>query len=652
MSVTTPGTDYYRRTMPDKDKTLDADARLVRRCLGYISMSDKHEEARRKSDRVGGNIFFGRHWNVQVNTNRAALTVNVARALIDHKIAIMTKQRPMPVIEAIDVGDTEAAKLMRSVIMQWWERDEMQRKLERALYLANATRSAALKGLWDTTLNDGAGDITFDVLPGWKVIADPRSDDPDRMQFAGDRAVVPRSRAMLLYPHAAEAISYVPSLQDSPGANTAGAKGSSPIRDAWQKMEVAFPTTSIVNGQPTLLSYSGSTPAQSEANDLVQLIELYIRDHSLVEVERIKRGRDNEAVMEPVLDDDQLPLFKEVDRAHHTSPEGIPFDVPQFELQMQPVVEKVKLRKYPFWRRIVLLLPDVKIIEDIAWDYPLPYAYCHDGETLEGFWRKGSILELESLQGALNVSISTMLDNLRFSAYRAYIAYNGSMIERNNMNIAPGEILRAGEKGTLEPLPVAEISASWFQWVNFVIGLMERVIGATGIMQGEAAGRVDSAAGYDMLAEIGGSTLVKCTQRMERTIADVTRIAGSFMQKHYYDGKRAVAIEDLTGAVHHERIPPGALFGTFSYKVLTGSSLAWSETAVRARVLEELNLGLRDKISAWKALHIDDWRAILDRLTSGQYPPSVQASPPPRTRQTLPKGGTAKAQRMNQAPGA
>ena len=613
MSVTTPGTDYYRRNIEDKDKTLDADSRLVRRCLGYLSMSDKHEEARRKSDRVGGNIFFGRHWNVQVNTNRAALTVNVARALVDHKIAIMTKQRPLPVVEATDVGDTEAAKLMRSVIMQWWERDEMQRKLERALYLANATRSCALKGVWDTTLNDGAGDITFDVITGWKVIVDPRTDDPDRMQFAGDRAMVPRSRAMLLYPHAAEAISYVPSIQDSAQAAASSAKGSSPIRDAWQKMEVAFPTTAIVNGQPTLLSYSGSTPAQSEASDLVQLVELYIRDFSMVTVERIKRQKNGEAEMEPALDDDGLPRFNEVDRSSHVSPEGIAFSVPHFELEVQPVIEKVKTRKYPFWRRIVLLLPDVKKIEDIAWDYPLPYAYCHDGETLEGFWRKGSILELESLQGALNVSLSTMLDNLRFSAYRAYIAYNGSMIERNNMNIAPGEILRAGEKGTLEPLPVAEISQAWFQWVNFVISLMERVIGATGIMQGQAAGRVDSAAGYDMLAEIGGSTLVKCTQRMERTISDVTRIAGAFMQKHYYDNKRAVAIEDLNGATHHERIPPGALFGTFSYKVLTGSSLAWSETAVRARVLEELNLGLRDKISAWKALHIDDWRAILDR---------------------------------------
>ena len=633
------------------DEPTDRETKLIRRILGYLSMNDRYEEARRKSDRVGANLFWGRHWNVPVNTNRAALTVNIAKALVDHKIAIMTKQRPIPVVEAIDVGDTESAKLMRTVIMQWWERDEMQRKMERALYLANVTRSCALKGVWDQTLNGGTGDITFDILPGWKVIVDPRVDDPERMQFAGDRIMTTRARAINMYPKAAQKIAEHPNItEQGPSANAAGP--GSPLRDPWQKMQLAFPTTAIVNGQPQLLSYSNFAPAQSEAQELVQICEVYLKDFSLVDTEQIVRDKSGNPEMEPQLDDEGLPLFRQVESTRHSDPlSGIEFAVPQFELQLKPVIIKKKTRKYPFWRRVVLFLPDAKLIEDIAWDYPLPYAYCHDGDTLEGFWRRGCILELEGLQGALNVSLSTMLDNLRFSAYRAYVAFSGSMIERNNMNIAPGEILRAGEKGTLEPLPVTELSQAWFQWTNFIIGLMERVIGATGIMQGQAAGRVDSAAGYDMLAEIGGSTLVKCTQRMERTIADVTRIAGSFMQKHYYDGKRAVAIEDIEGATRHERIEPGSLFGSFSYKVLTGSSLAWSETAIRARVLEELQQGLRDKISAWKALHIDDWHAILERMKSGQEPPGQGPAPPPRTRQTIPKAGT-KTKRMNQAPGA
>lgn len=629
------------------DSDGDRDSRLIRRVLGYIAQSDKHEEQRRKTDRVGGNLFYGRHWNVQVASQRAAITVNIAKALIDHKIAIMTKQKPIPVVEAEDVGDAESAKLLRSVIMQWWDRDQMQAKIERAEYLANTTRSSALKAVWDTTLNDGVGDITYDVLPGWKLIVDNRADDPERMQYAGDRAVMPRTRAMLLYPAAAEKIESQPSVAQQ-GPSASGAGQGSPIRDQWQKSSIAFPTTAIVNGAPTLLSYSGDVPSQNTNEGMVQICEVYIRDFAMEKIERIKRDREGNAELEPTLGEDGLPRFDLVGADQHTSPEGIGFTVPQFELQLQPVIEKRLVRKYPFWRRITLMLPDARKIEDIAWDYPLPYAYCHDGDVLDGFWRRGSILELESLQGALNVSISTMLDNLRFSAYRAYIAYTGSMIERNNMNIAPGEILRAGEKGTLEPLPVQEVSQSWFQWVNFVISLMERVIGVTGIMQGQAAGRVDSAQGYDMLAEIGGSTIVKATQRMERTISDATRIAGAFMQKHYYDGKRAVQIEDLGGEAHYERIQPGSLFGTFSYKVLTGSSLAWSETAVRARVFEELQAGLRDKISAWKALHIDDWRAIYARLSDPSISPTVQVAPPPRTRKSIP--GKTGAKKVNQAP--
>jgi hypothetical protein len=645
----TPGPSRSGR--PNSDT--DAEGKLIRRLLNYISISDRREEQRRKSDRVGGNIYYGRHWNVQVATNRAAITCNVARTLVDHKIAIMTKQKPVPVIEAIDVGDAESARLMRSTIMRWWERDEMQRKLERALYLCNTTRSCALKGVWDMTLLDGVGDITFDVLPGWKLIVDDRTDDPDRMMFAGDRCLMPRSRAMMLYPLAAEKIESAPAVrQPGPTANASGQ--GSPLRDPWQRGTVALPTTAIINSVPTLLSYSGDVPSASVSNDLVQLCEMYIRDFRMAKVEQVRRDRQGNVDMEPVIGPDGLPEFDQIESQDFTSPEGISFSVPRFQLRLRPVIEDVWIRKYPFWRRCTLLLdatPDAKLIEDIAWDYPLPYAYCHDGDVLEGFWRRGSILDLESLQGSLNVSISTMLDNLRFSAYRAYIAYNGSMIERNNMNIAPGEILRAGEKGTLEPLPVAEVSQAWFTWVNLVIGLMERVIGATGIMQGQAEGRVDSAAGYDFLAEIGGSVLVKCTQRMERTIADATRIAGAFMQKHYYDGKRAVAIEDARGQEHYERIAPGSLFGTFTYKVLTGSSLAWSETAVRERVFEELQQGLRDKISAWKALHVEDWQAIFDRMSQDDMPQAAQAAPPPRTRRSLPTRptGNAQTQRMNQA---
>ena len=614
------------------DKVLSDDQKMIKRLLGYVSMSDKYEEARRKTDRVGGNLKYSKHWQIPVSNSRAALTVNVAGAIMDHKISIMTKQQPVPIVETTDNGDPESARVLRESVIDWWDRDGMQGKLEQALQLACWTRSSAIKFPWDPTLYDGAGDVTGDVLPGWKIIVDPRARVKQRMEFAGDRAMMPRARAMLNYPKSAEKIRDAKSVAEQ-GPSTTSSGSGSPLRDPWSRMSMTYGASAIVNGTPLLLSYTGAPPPNvNSASDLVQIIELYYRDYTLVKVERRKKDKHGKIVQKAKMDEQGIPQFRTVGSHDHTAEDGTPFSTPMYQLEMEDVFEEVQVRKYPQWRRTTLLLPDPLIIDDCAWDYPLPYAYFHDGVPLEGFWVKGSGLELESLQGAFNVSLSTMLDNLRFSAYRAYIAYSGSMLERNTMNISPGDILRAGEKGTLEPFPVEQLSQAWFGWIELITSMMEKIIGATGIMQGESAGRVDSAAGYDILAEIGGSRIVKCTQQMERSIAEGMEIVGKFMQEHY-DERHAVRVETVEGEISTQRIKPGSLKGSFSYRVLTGSSLAWSETAVRARVIEEMNLGLRDKVSAWKALKVEDWRTIMQRMMT--LPPQLQP-PPPRTRQSIP----------------
>ena len=58
--------------------------RLVLRCAEYVARADANEDARRKSDRIGANLMYGRHWNVPMPSTRAALTVNFTKALILH----------------------------------------------------------------------------------------------------------------------------------------------------------------------------------------------------------------------------------------------------------------------------------------------------------------------------------------------------------------------------------------------------------------------------------------------------------------------------------------------------------------------------------------------------------------------------------------
>jgi len=186
-----------RNRAPDskEDQTID----LVRYCLSYVAESDKSEDSRRRQDRIGGNMLYGRHWNVQLPPTRVSMTVNYAKALVEHRVALMTKQQPVPVVESLDGADTPSVRVMRGVLMDWWERDAMQGKLRRSRRLADTTRTCAWKALWDPSLYDGAGDVTVDVIPGWRLIIDPTTDDRRRMRFIGDRTVMPRSRAMMLY---------------------------------------------------------------------------------------------------------------------------------------------------------------------------------------------------------------------------------------------------------------------------------------------------------------------------------------------------------------------------------------------------------------------------------------------------------------------
>lgn len=601
-------------------------------CLRMIQENDRHEGMRRRFDRTGGNLKYSRHWNVPMPEGRSALTCNIAGALIDHRLAIRTKQLPYPVVECSDGGDPAAARMMRSALMDWWDRTGMQTRLEQAELLGDCTRTSAIKYIWDSTLYNEAGDADADVVPGWRLILDPLARDRKKVRFIGDRAIMTRARAMRLYEDSADVIS----IATGPQLFQTSGSAQSPVKDPWMRLTSMYPGVASIDGLWTVAGYSSTAGlSDNPADDLVEVVELYIKDPTLVEDWRPKVDDDGNRVQRLLRGENGEPKFE---LSHHdtiTLEDGSEGQVPRFKLVLEDEMEPKWVQKYPYYRRVTLLLPDGIVIDDCAWDYPHPYSLHGSGEVLEGLWKKGIILELEDLQAQLNVSLSLMMDNLRFSSHRVGVAYDGAQLERNVLSISPGDILNVmGAKGSLEFLQFPELSPAWFQWIKEIVGLMQQITGVTGVMQGEAAGRLDSTSGYDLLAEISGSRLTKDTQRMERAISDGMEIVGAYMQQHY-TRKHGVKVQDADGNEAFYRVLPMTLQGAFRYKVLTGSTLAWTESARRARVLEEYQQGFRDKISVWQELQIPGWRDIAARMAKEGAP--MTPPPPQRTRQSVPK---------------
>jgi hypothetical protein len=607
----------------------------------YVRISDQGEDARRKSDRIGANLFAGRHWDVRVNPDRAALTIPYSKRLINQLISLQTKNDPIWVIAPGDAGDQAAARAIMQMMQRYWHTHTMKRKVRRAMRLGETTRTCAAKTVWDDSLLGGIGDVATDIIPGWRLILDPRAQDPEDMRFIGDRALMSRADAMLLYPEAADIISQA----GMPVAASAlgGGSADSPIKNQFrqdtgaQSGNVAWGTGgAIVNGVPVVTAFTGRTPVGYADEWAVQIVELYHRDLSM------------EWQTVPVTDA-QGNVKKKLLREENGDPKFTQdgewdddLGEPGFKLNFEEETERKLMRVYPQWRRTTSIYEGGirRVIEDIAWDHPQPYELYQAQEWLEGPWSKGTIHDLLDDQLILNVSTSIMQDNLRFGSYRVFKRTSRMPATRNSLLFQAGQVIDVGDTITnLDSLEFPEMSAAWFTWRQEIKKDMREIAGVDGIMSGsmaDVAPRADSSKMTDSLAELGGSGIVEKTENMEWFIIGIGRRTGYWMQQKY-DERHAVAVEDMTGEIGWERCSHEELMGAFDYDIVVGSTTAWSGSGVRTRIIEELNLGLRDKVSAWRALDstayaISDHREILKR-----NPQANAVAPPPRTRASAPK---------------
>lgn len=627
-----------KSTQTKADRQKEWEAALCRRTMGYVRAADIGEETRRRHDRLGARLYYGQHWDRPMPSDRAAITANLGMAILRHKIAIMTKQDPIPVIEPDDVGDYRAAQLMAKVVRRIWMDGRMREKTRRLVTLANATRTCALKVCWDAALKGGAGDIATDVIPGWNLILDNRVSDPEQMEFCGHRATMDRSRAMLAYPDAAQKIK---ELVESSQIKKQGPlqRGGSPITSPWRSSVLPPPGAAIVNGKPVVTAFAGELVSVNEGALDVDVIELYHRDHTLIEKILPVRDPLGRVKQEIARDTDGMPQFEEKEPDFHPLPDGSIVAVPRYALRMQDVMETQLVRKYPYWRRttIAMFAGEGILIEDRPWDRRLPFAFYTDIEPLDGMLGRGSLLQTDHLQALVNVGLSTVTDTLRFGALCAWLAGSASGVQSQQIIPGIGQVIQVNALDQFKPVETAPLDPQFFTLLDRATLYMERVMGATGVMQGESAGRVDSAAGYDTLAEIGGSTLVECTQRLETAIGDWAEIVGGFAQD-FYGERHAIAVEDNEGNITWERASSPLLAGSFSYSVATGSTMAWSESAKQQRSFQEYQAQLIDRQAYFEETKKANWRQIYERIKAIAGPAAAlgpAGGPPPRTRSSV-----------------
>lgn len=595
--------DFVQKPHPSEEVA----SKLERTCQNYLTIASRGEDVRCRDDRIGARLWHGQHYvGVRQNPDRSAIVANVVMSLVHHKVSIMVKQEPVPIVQASNEGDKDAADLMRAVVMSVSKDVKLDEKARNCEILANCTRTSALKWVWDESKNGGIGGIDCYIVPGWNLILDTRCSSKDAMMFCGDRATMTRSQAMAQYPEASEEIDQGRGGISSKQMDT----NKIPIKDPWGGgvgANKGAPTS--INGKPVFTAYAGDPGFSVNQDETVELCEIYHKDLTRYEVEEEEKDSHGNILHDIATDEETgEPLFieKDPEMLHGAM-------VPVYQLIQHPRIKVVLKRKYPHWRRTTILMPDATVIEDIAWDGPLPLVFFDDTYPMTGVWARGSALQLETMQAMTNVGLSIMTDNLRMGSIQAFLSDPQNGLMNKVLVPSPGQMIQAAPN-TVQALQFPQLDQNWFAFINQLVSLMERIYGAQGIMQGEAAGRVDSAAGYDMLAEIGGSRIVECTQRMESSLADCARIIGWFAQ-NYFTEEHAIGVEGKDGeAPTVERAWGPLLKGNFKFDIEVGSTLAWSESARYQRYLTMFRDGVIDRIEFYKRVGMSGWQEMVKRM--------------------------------------
>ena len=180
----------------------------------------------------------------------------------------------------------------------------------------------------------------------------------------------------------------------------------------------------------------------------------------------------------------------------------------------------------------------------------------------------------------------------------------------------PGDIIKVGQDvNQFQPIEFPEVSQAWFGWVQLIITMMEKLIGLEGIMQAPPRTPREPTAPRrstpsPRLAEPAWSNV-----RNVLSGSSPNRRERDWWAQRKYTEAHAISVEDNQGDLTWERAGAPLLPAPFLFDQ-DRFDAGLERERDRDRVIQEMQLGLRDLTSVWQRLDIEDWQLIKARKLS------------------------------------
>lgn len=570
----------------------DDDARLIRRLDSFCDRWLVGEGERRSRDRRGMRLFRGQMWEDGIGAGRLAITSNTPLALYERVVADVLRGQPEPEVEAINPEEEDAARVAEGAVRTNLRTSRMREKMAVAYRLSGFTRPVAMYHYWRHELHGGLGDVDKRIIPGHRLVVDDRTPFVRDMEFVGFEEEMSRAKLITLFPDKADAI------EDALGGENDSPTGMvrDPLKErstgAGGKAVDRLVTLSTVNAPPYNPVTSIKTPGRRGKGEVDPLSETVRVRFMWIDDPTPKRERkprldpkSNKPMYSLVRDEDDKPVLDAGQHDVIDTPLG-----PQYVQSMNPktemVMDEVVVRKYRYWRHVAYIVEDKVKLWDVAWDGPVPLSIMRDRLPAYGFDAEGSALRLATLGVARNILWTIIFERLKLSLGGTWLATPASGLKRNKLIPEPGAVFTVNALDAIKEFPVSPLDAAYFSLLDKIEQEMELLIGVTPMMRGQAAGRADSPATYEQLADQSGGPTLDRAKLIDQFIQDATEIDLWFMQ-NYYTHEHMVEVEAEDGYAHWTQASALAIRGKFSVRVETGVTLGSSV----ARDRQEANDG-------------------------------------------------------------
>ena len=587
----------------------EKDLQLVKKLL------EKGKKARKPVDKDWAKYDAYYNGNQWIGRKRPALrampNVNLIRPAIQTILPIMTDTQPGIDVIPTDPTDSQFSKIISKTIRAWWQKSGMQLTLVEGLMDALKKGTAIFKCVWDTNLENGAGDVHVVVIdPENFYVPDGAIDIDNRCPWTVELFPDTVGALKAKYPDKADKIHATGKKR----ADTDASKEDTTVI-------VVSPTDRDTGWTENNAAVIGDASADS---DNVWVAEVWIDDYAMEEVEQF---------------DEKTGEFSKVER-----------------------------RKYPNGK-VIQCIPDLnlhlKTFENPYEDGGKPYARLVPTLVERRFHGVGEIEPYIETQDMINKTFATIFDYMNMMTNPVWVVDNDSGVDPDMITNQIGAIILKNRGAVVSRESAPPLPAQVYETFGTLRELFDTQTGVHDVTQGRKPVGITAAEAINSMQEAAQTRIRLKERNMQVMLMKLGKLIISRILQ-FYTKPRIVKItgedgypeyiewyveRDETGGYRYnmkdykrdeatQTYTPGTMQqgqdgskGMFDIEIMAGTSLPFLKAQRGELAMKLVGMGLIDQQAALSALDWPEKEQIMKRMQEQQAAQAQaaagQQSPPP-----------------------